>query len=393
MLSEEKIEKIIAEDSTAQNSGELSAAATPSTGKTFEDVMFRGSTNKIARTLFGFLDEKDRAKLSTPCVDARRLEHVDKALTNVDFKIELMSQILAALEDNDYAAQLSVSRNPSGFLRLNNDLIHLIKNPAILKEVLPDAAELRLNFWPGNLYKNLGAKLEPETGHSHPRGFTSFIVTGGYRHDIHFSSDNPNDPSFMVYKGIVGKKSKTFEKQKERHHLAPVLRETVAPASEYAYFSTSMIHNVHERLPAKTGEMDHGTLSINIVFDALKSAPTPEYNLYMNNEESLVEKYDQLEPKLAQETLSIVQGLLRNKITELSNSKKERASNNHATLFNHKELFPVSRSDSFDSAISGLNDDELDVSDVALPKLSQKERSRENEDEVVDNGIAVGLTS
>ncbi|MGL5742614.1 MAG: hypothetical protein ACRCXC_08730 [Legionella sp.] len=391
MLTSEQAQQLIERNSVyPSKSTEKTTVAQTSSGKTFQEVMFGGSTSKIARTLFKYLSDKDRANLAAVCVDTRRLDKVDRALTDVDFKIALMSEILAVLENPQYAAQLTVSRNPSGFLRLNNDLIKLIKNPELLK-ALPDAAVLRLNFWPGDLYKHLGAKLEPETGHSHPRGFASFIVTGGYKHDIHFSADNPKDPGFMVFKGIVDKSGKRFEKQEGAHHLAHVLREKVEPSSGYAYFSPDMIHQVHERIPASYVEMDHGTLSINVVFDALKSKPAAEYNLYINDEGSLVERYGQLEPSLAQATLTIVTGLLKDKINELSETRKEKTvkasssekpkvSNNSSTLFGRK--------DSFDVAIEALNAERDE--NIALPDVTNHEKTPEAiKTETLSKGITV----
>ena len=51
--------------------------------KTFQDVFHGGSTNKLSRKLFSFLNEGDRARLAMTCVDAHRLDSVDRALTNV----------------------------------------------------------------------------------------------------------------------------------------------------------------------------------------------------------------------------------------------------------------------------------------------------------------------
>ncbi len=259
---------------------------------------------------------RDRASLATTCVDARRLDSVDRALTNVGFKVTLMTAILEVLEDPSYAEHLTVSRNPSGFLRLNNDLIGAIKDPQILK-VIPDAAELRLNFWPGDLYESLGARLEPETRHSHPRGFCSFIVHGGYKHNIYLHSNNPKDPGFTEVVGTVQpvSKIKSFKKKETLQHLEHILKEEVTATPEgYAYFPVRMIHEVASRMNAPVRKDDHGTLSINIVFKTHKSAPVANYSIFMEREESLVEVYDQLPTKLAQQALEIVRNLLKGQI-------------------------------------------------------------------------------
>ena len=61
--------------------------------KTFQDVFHGGSTNKLSRKLFSFLGADDRARLSTTCVDAHRLDSVDRALTNLGYKITHMTAI------------------------------------------------------------------------------------------------------------------------------------------------------------------------------------------------------------------------------------------------------------------------------------------------------------
>ncbi|CDZ77870.1 hypothetical protein BN59_02163 [Legionella massiliensis] len=391
MMSKTKIETLLEVDSKTE---EQEAKQTNPT-RTFHDVMYNGSTGKVARTIYGFLNDKERAKLSSTSVDARRFESVDRTLTDDKFKVSLMTEILNVLDNPDYAEQLSISRNPSGFLRLNNDLIRLISKPELLN-ALTDAAELRLNFWPGDLYPNLGAKLEKETGHSHPRGFTSFIVTGGYYHDIHLPSNNEKDPGYMVFRGYVEPDKKRFEKQEGTHHLEHQVREKFEASSGYSYFSTSMIHNVVDPLHAESPENDHGTLTINVVFNALKSAPIPEYDLYMNDAASLVEKYDKLSPELAGETLEIVKGLLRGKIKELTATIEEKetanipspveetkVSNSPTTFFSHK--------DSFDLAIDELNS-ELD-DNIGLPILSNTEGNKTDDDslEIRNDGIVAGV--
>lgn len=373
MITEDSARSLVEQDQATKPSPQSTAVVTakPKTQpKTFQDVFHGASTNKLSRKLFSFLDTaKDRASLASTCVDAHRLDCVDKALTNVEFKVTLMTAILEVLENPVYAEHLTVSRNPSGFLRLNNDLIGAIKDPRILK-VIPDAAELRLNFWPGDLYDSLGARLEPETRHSHPRGFCSFIVTGGYKHNIYHPSSNPSDPDFTEVVGSVepGTKAKSFKTKATPQHLAHVLQEevTVSPES-YAYFPVRMIHEVASRIKSPSKLTDHGTLSINVVFKTHKSAPVATYSIFMEREESLVEVYDQLPPKLAQQALAIVRELLARQILFFASSiTKVKAPSTPASFFG--------ASASFKATVEELREEEED-SNVKLPILAPKKAS------------------
>ena len=220
-----------------------------------------------------------------------------------------------------------------------------------------------------------------------------------YEHHIHIPSTNPNDPDdhgFMVFRGKKINGENKFEKLEGAHYLANAIRETFEPKSEYSYYSTQLIHQVAERIPAKTPDQDHGTLTINVVFKPLESAPIPQYDIYVHDEKSLVEKYDQLQPDLAKNTLEIVKGLLRNKIAELTESQKAKAvsldsvkaSNSPATLFAHKDS-----KDSFEAVVGAVHDDEEES--VNLPNLSKKKepvkQANVPQEETTDTGLTVNL--
>ncbi|HHF7344082.1 TPA: hypothetical protein ACPSKB_000483 [Legionella feeleii] len=357
--------------------------------KTFQDIFHGGSTNKLSRKLFSFLDERDRSRLAMTCVDARRLDSVDRALTNVGFKITLMTAILEVLENPVYAEHLTVSRNPSGFLRLNNDLIGAIKDPRILK-VIPDAAELRLNFWPGDLYESLGARLEPETRHSHPRGFCSFIVHGGYKHNIYHSSSNPKDPGFTEVVGTVQpvSKAKSFKKKETPQHLSHVLKEDVTATPEgYAYFPVRMIHEVASRTKASVRGDDHGTLSINVVFKTHKSAPVATYSIFMEREESLVEVYDQLPTMLAQQALEIVRNLLKGQIRFFTASmERVKPSSTPASFFGRD-----TSTSTFTATVEELRGEDTHVKLPTLSSTPEKATAKKKsaEEEAVENMVSI----
>lgn len=406
MLTQENVESLLEEEKTLKSTLSLEVASiepTPSIeeisttkrAKTFNDVFFSANTGNIAHKLLSFLGDKDRASFKAVSVDARRLTTVDEVISQNSFKVELMQEILGVLDDERYASQLSVSRNPSGFLRLNNDLIKLIKNQDLLK-IIPDAAELRLNFWPGDLYQRLGAKLEPETQHTHPRGFCSFIVTGGYIHNIYLPSDNRDDKAYKhVVHGVVSPSGKSFEVLPGTQYLAHVKAEEVKSSSDYAYFSTGLTHEVAERIKAKTTEEDVGTLSINVVFKPLESAKQAEYTLYLNEASSLVEEYPKLSAELAYETLEIVKGLLRERIAALMAPIDEKTTEVKAETV----IAPVSVStnrhslfDSFEETIAVLNDEDKHLALPAITPITSTETA-DDADKLISIGTSVKVGS
>lgn len=374
MLTPDDAQKLIDEDQ---------AAVTPVAprGKKFQMAFFGSNTGSAAKTLFSFLDEPSRGALEGTHVDAYRLSRVDRTFTNATFKMALMHEILSALRNPAYQDVLSVSRNPSGFLRLNNDLISLVTNQALLATI-PDAAELRLNFWPGTLYQDLGAKLEQETAHSHPRGFTSFIVHGGYKHNIYFASTEPKKPGDVQYRFVaegVDNGTKQFTLTEGEHVIAPAMQERVQGSSDYAYFSTQMIHEVATRISADDAAADHGTLSINVVFGKYRSEAAPKYNIYLNSEAGLVPQYPKLDAALAQRTLAIVCGLLEDRIAGVEASLAVvKVSSNPLSMFGG----------GFSAAVNAVN---TAARDVHLPAVTVLPDADTN---TADDGVAetVALT-
>jgi hypothetical protein len=283
-----------------------------------QQILFAVDTGRLASRCLSFLSMSDRLRaFGLTSVAFRRIESVDFTLTKTDFKLDILKEILDVLEDPTNKNLFQIKRNPSGFLRLNNDLINLIKNKHLLG-LIPDAAELRLNFWPGDLYSHLGAKIVPESTHTHPGAFFSFIVEGAYLHGIYRPSTNTENEALTVIRGTKFKGNKKFETLPEKHYLEPLQEEVVQSTSNYAYFSNSIIHKVIRRLAASNAEQDHGTLSVNTVFDAPKSEQTQVYNLYKNKPEDFIEEYETLPQELATDTLETIKVLLRNKIKSLT---------------------------------------------------------------------------
>lgn len=286
----------------------------------FQKTFYGVSTGRLMQNLCFFLPSETRKKLALTCRDAYRFEKVDRALTRNEFKIALMEDILRVLESEEYMQQLQVFRNPSGFLRLSNILKHL--NPALMAE-LPQGCNVRLNFWPADIHSELGAAFALETRHSHPRGFCSFIVSGGYEHYLYTSSNNHSGTPASVVKISIGEGGKkTFTPQNKLKYLSAPIKEKLSEnENRYAYFSNSLIHQVASRITTQIespSSRDEGTLSINVVFTA-KHQKNPKYSLYLTSydKNNVVEKYDELSSEQSINTLQIVVKILGKKIEEL----------------------------------------------------------------------------
>lgn len=290
----------------------------------FKRTFYGSSTGALARHLFGFLKPKDRALLSQTCVDAHRLEKVDKALTCLDFRIELMENILKGFEGPAFQDDASIWRNPSGFLRLK-DAIKFV-DPKLLAQ-LPSVYNVRLNFWPGEAYADLGAAFEAETKHSHPRGFCSFIVSGGYEHRL-YSAGADASTSFDVVKVAFPGGNKTFDLQEQKRKLStPIKEQVLMNEAGYAYFSTNLIHEVVGRVKEDPSVLDRGTLSINIVFNP-SANQSLSYNLFLTDysKDKIVEDYVNIGAEQAKKTLIVVKELLQENIENLKALKELRDS-------------------------------------------------------------------
>lgn len=284
---------------------------------TFEHLFFRASTGKLIQSLYRFLPNNDRLNLAATSTDAHKLDKVDRVLSQVEFKMRLMEDVLRVLNSDEYVDNLSVHQNPSGFLRLN-DVIKFL-SPEILAQ-LPEAHNVRLNFWPGEVYASLGASFAPETKHGHPRPFCSFIVSGGYEHYLYLPSQSPSDPHFQVVKIKSANHERKVVLRDKPEYLSKPLNERIeASQAGYAYFSTRVIHEVVGRI--KMAQPDPGALSINVVFKP-HSQRASTYKLYFHEykPENIIEHDEQLNAAKAQETLGVVKKILINRIEELNSS-------------------------------------------------------------------------
>lgn len=82
--------------------------------------------------------------------------------------------------------KIDFEKNESGFIRLNFPNWVLVSDNQI--EPLDKNDVLRANYW---FYKSLECGMGDESIHDHPRKFQSYIVNGGYEHEVyHLINDN-----------------------------------------------------------------------------------------------------------------------------------------------------------------------------------------------------------
>lgn len=103
----------------------------------------------------------------------------------------------------DYLKQnvlrLGCQKNESGFIRINIPLNKTIKSQHSIEK-------LRLNYWTAAT----GMNIEPESIHSHPNTFESFIVKGGYTHAI-FKNALKEGEMYDLYRIFKDTHQKSFQ--------------------------------------------------------------------------------------------------------------------------------------------------------------------------------------
>ena len=67
---------------------------------------------------------------------------------------------------------MACHKNESGFIRINIPVDNSLSNKI---------EKLRLNYW----NPEAGLEILPESIHTHPRYFESFIIQGGYKHELY----------------------------------------------------------------------------------------------------------------------------------------------------------------------------------------------------------------
>lgn len=124
---------------------------------------------------------------------------------------------------------LKCEKNESGFVRINI--------PMDPSQTPSNITKLRLNFWS----PDAGVTTQPETIHNHPNYFESYVIRGGYTHEL-FASDEKDGSVYDRYiiREEGGVKSREYT---GKYRLQSINQESVSPGDIVA-FPTPLIHRV-----------------------------------------------------------------------------------------------------------------------------------------------------
>lgn len=142
--------------------------------------------------------------------------------------------------------RLSCQKNESGFIRINIPMVKTIKSE------FSGVQKLRLNYWS----PEADISIQPESIHTHPSYFESFIVKGGYTHEI-YELGGKGAKDYDLYRILKngGDKSFVFIGQSKLNFLKTESKEK----DDIVVFDKALIHRVLHNKPK--------TLTLNVIFD------------------------------------------------------------------------------------------------------------------------------
>lgn len=182
-------------------------------------------------------------------------------LNSTQFK-ELANYIISYI--NNHIERLEFEQNESDFLRIKIPLSAELKARSGIEK-------LRVNYWSSSST----VKINPESIHTHPSYFESYIVEGGYRHELFRPEDLSVSSDYQLF---------TILKNGTGKHLSCMgnvglvqLGEHHAKKDDILVIDTKMIHRVITTLPK--------TLTINAVFP--ENSKELQYNVYLSKNSTL----------------------------------------------------------------------------------------------------------
>ncbi|MFA6065670.1 MAG: hypothetical protein WC707_00635 [Candidatus Babeliaceae bacterium] len=155
--------------------------------------------------------------------------------------------------------KLACQKNESGFIRINIPILKQVRSKFC------GIKKIRANYWT----PNAGIVISPESIHTHPNYFESFIVKGGYNHEI-YEPGNKKNSKYDLYRILKDGDSKSFVFIGDTS-LQFVKNECVEQGAIKA-FDKKMIHRVMNTMPE--------TLSLNVVFND-NNEDQASYNIYL----------------------------------------------------------------------------------------------------------------
>ncbi len=139
------------------------------------------------------------------------------------------------------ADDLACHKNESGFIRINIPVDNSLSNKI---------EKLRLNYW----NPEAGLEILPESIHTHPRYFESFIIQGGYKHELYkLAKDGDEFAQYRILKDFQKKNFMFIGLAKLKF-----IEEVYLKKNSLIVFPKNLIHRVLYTEPL--------TLTLNTVF-------------------------------------------------------------------------------------------------------------------------------
>lgn len=186
-------------------------------------------------------------------------------ISSAQFK-ELATYTNGFLQEN--LNRLACQKNESGFVRVN---VPLTKN---IKSQFDGIEKIRLNYWS----PRTGIAIRPESIHTHPTYFESYLVKGGYTHATYANGDK-DDMAYDLYRIFKDKGEKSFAfigKSKLKF-----IKNESFEKNKIITFDKDLIHKVIYTKPE--------TLTVNVIFDQMAQEDKDKdyYNVYLTKNGSL----------------------------------------------------------------------------------------------------------
>jgi len=196
-------------------------------------------------------------------VKLQAMNTIKSRITPAGFK-ELATYTQSFLQE--HMDKLACQKNESGFVRINVPVSKTIKSN------FDGIEKVRLNYWS----PVAGVTIRPESIHTHPNYFESFIINGGYSHAVYQPGDKKNK-MFDLYRILKNNDEKSFAFI-GRTKLKHVKDESVEKGS-IVIFNKDLIHKVLATQPE--------TLTLNATFNAPKDEDQSSYNVYLSKKGTL----------------------------------------------------------------------------------------------------------
>lgn len=186
-------------------------------------------------------------------------EQTISKISNSEYQ-DMLKKTYTFLDQNK--EDLTFEKNDSGFVRLNlpSDI-----------STNPEISKLRVNYWPSDQEE----AANPERLHSHPKAFESYILHGGYTHEICTEDETGTDVQNKYQITKFSKKDMKFDFIKtvklECNHTETKVK------NDKNFVDELIIHRIISSQPK--------TLTFNAVLKGAQDSETTSYNVYRSLED------------------------------------------------------------------------------------------------------------